>query len=102
MADVVILALNSGYVHSALAPWYLKAAAGDLPLSLEVIEHTVNESVRTVVEDIVKRSPRLLAISVYIWNVQVVRDLAALIKNGCRTLFWQSAARRSATIPPMF
>ena len=81
MADVVILALNSGYVHSALAPWYLKAAAGDLPLSLEVIEHTVNESVRTVVEDIVKRSPRLLAISVYIWNVQVVRDLAALIKK---------------------
>lgn len=81
MADVVILALNSGYVHSALAPWYLKAAARDLPLSLEVVEHTVNEPVRTVAEDIVKRSPQMLAISVYIWNVQVVRDLAALIKK---------------------
>lgn len=81
MTDVVILALNSNYVHSALAPRYLKAAIGDLPLLCEIAEHTVNESVYAVAEDIAKRAPRLLAVSVYIWNIQTVYKLATLIKE---------------------
>lgn len=74
--DIVILALNSKYIHSALAPWYFKA---EVP-SAEVVEHTVNEDIETVVADILARKPRLLAVSVYIWNVAYAEELLQCVK----------------------
>ena len=75
--EIVILALNSKYIHSSLAPWYLKA---EVPVA-EVVEHTINEDILSVVADIVKKRPRLLAISVYIWNVTFAEKVAALVKD---------------------
>ena len=75
--DVLILALNSKYIHSCLAPWYLKA---EVP-SAEILEHTINENIENVLEDIVSKEPRILAVSVYIWNVEYVKDLICRVKN---------------------
>jgi len=74
--DIVILALNSKYIHSSLAPWYLKAEVPEA----DVIEHTVNEEISTVVENILRRKPRILAISVYIWNLVYAKKVLSLIK----------------------
>lgn len=74
--DIVILALNSKYIHSSLAPWYLKAEVSDA----EVLEHTVNEKLDTVLSDVISRKPKLLAVSVYIWNVEYVEKLLCKIK----------------------
>lgn len=77
MDNVIILALNSKYIHSSLAPWYLKA---EVPTSM-VLEHTVNENVYAVAEDVLIRKPKILAISVYIWNVEYAEKLLAVIKE---------------------
>lgn len=77
MDNIVILALNSKYIHSSLAPWYLKV---EVPTSM-VLEHTVNENIDDVAEDILIRKPKILAISVYIWNVEYTEKLLGLIKE---------------------
>ena len=80
MCDVLILALNSKYIHSSLAPWYLKSAVSDLDLNIRVEEHTVNEDIGTVLSDILEFSPEVLAISVYIWNVEYTYKLIEKVK----------------------
>lgn len=74
--DVAILALNSKYIHSSLAPWYLKA---EVP-SAEVVEHTINEDFETVLTDILVRRPKILAVSIYIWNVAFAEELLQRVK----------------------
>jgi len=78
--DVVILALNSKYIHSSLAPWYLKSAVDDSGISSVVIEHTVNEPIEVIIDSVLKHNPKVLAISVYIWNVKYTYEVAKRIK----------------------
>ena len=75
--DVLILALNSKYIHSSLAPWYLKAVVPEA----EVLEHTINENIDAVISDVISRKPKLLAVSVYIWNVEYAEKLLCMVKN---------------------
>lgn len=75
--DILILALNSKYIHSSLAPWYLKAEVPEAT----VIEHTVNEEMNGVLSDIVDKTPKLLAISTYIWNISYVKRLIKEVKR---------------------
>ncbi|MBQ8836762.1 MAG: DUF4080 domain-containing protein [Clostridia bacterium] len=77
--DIIILALNSKYIHSSLAPWYLKSEIEDFDAS--VLEHTVNEDIETVALDVLSRRPKILAVSVYIWNVGFAYKLAKRIKE---------------------
>ncbi len=79
--DVVILALNSKYIHSSLAPWYLKSAVSDLNIKVSVLEHTVNEQIESVMQSVQELRPSVLAISVYIWNVEYAFALAERIKS---------------------
>ena len=86
MVDVlktVICALNSKYVHSSLAPWYLAAAvdrhcAGKV--QAEVVEGTINEQVEAVAERIRAQKPDVVGVSCYIWNIAATLELVRLIK----------------------
>ena len=90
MVDVlktVICALNSKYVHSSLAPWYLAAAvdrhcAGKV--QAEVVEGTINEQVEAVAERIRAQKPDVVGVSCYIWNIAATLELVRLIKARCR------------------
>ena len=75
----VICALNSKYIHSSLAPWYLLAAVNDKDCC--VIEGTINESLDAVYERITSNNPSTVAFSTYIWNKQSVLSLAERLKR---------------------
>jgi len=74
---ILIVALNSKFIHSALAPRYLQA---EVPHA-EVMERTVNENTDLILEDILCRKPTLLAFSVYIWNAETVLTLCKKVKE---------------------
>lgn len=80
--DIVILALNSKYIHSSLAPWYLQSAIADLTADSLVIEHTINEPLTDIFADILSHKPKILALSVYIWNVKLSYALAEKVKQA--------------------
>ena len=77
----LIIALHSKYIHSALAPWYLKAACGAECGDICVAEHTVNENIDTVLTSIYLQKPDIAAFSCYIWNISHVLMLAASLKK---------------------
>ncbi len=80
----VIISLNSKYIHSSLAPWYLKASCsqyaqdcGEVLLS----EHTINENPDSVLSSIYLMEPDIAAFSCYIWNISQVLAIASNLKK---------------------
>jgi len=77
----LIVALNSKYIHSALAPWYLKASCGPACGEVSIAEHTINERLEDVLSDVYLQKPDVAAFSCYIWNISFVLKLAASLKK---------------------
>lgn len=77
----IFIAVNSKFIHSALAPWYLKAACGQDCGETGVLEFTINDSPDTVLAGIYSEQPDIAAFSCYIWNVEFVLKLAANLKK---------------------
>lgn len=76
---VVICSLNSQYVHSSLAPWYLKAgvqAYGTRSVEVEVLEGTVNQPEEVLLERLLETQADVLAFCCYIWNIALVESLS--------------------------
>ena len=82
----LICALNSQYIHSALAPWCLLAGVErycDEGISAEVVEGNVNEDLDVILQRILEHEPLVLGFSCYIWNIRTVRKLIPIIKSEC-------------------
>ena len=86
---VVLLSINSQYVHSSLAPWCLKAGLDTYALAAydaTVVEGTVNEPPEAVLVRITQAQPEVLGISCAIWNITYVACLLPFIRQalpGC-------------------
>jgi radical SAM superfamily enzyme YgiQ (UPF0313 family) len=77
----VIVALNSKYIHSSLAVWYLKASCEDCCGEVRVMEFTINDNPDSVLASIYSENADVAAFSCYIWNVDHVLRLAANLKK---------------------
>lgn len=78
--------INSKYVHSSLAVWYLSVAVLERGFECEVLEGSINESEDVLFSRAVKSGARIIALSVYIWNVDIVLSLAERLKAHDSTL----------------
>ncbi len=81
MLRTVLIAINSQYVHSSLAVWYLKAACGNGAGDVIVLESTINDDPDSVLGSIYRLKPDVAAFSCYIWNITFVRRIAANLKK---------------------
>ena len=84
MKKILFCTLNSKYIHSSLAPWYLCSAVEQFcscPVEADVIEATVNESVDVITSRIIEAHPDFLGFSVYIWNRTKTFDIIKTIKE---------------------
>ncbi|PWM47704.1 MAG: hypothetical protein DBX47_00030 [Clostridiales bacterium] len=82
--NVLICTLNSQYIHSSLAPFCLLAGLkkyGDSGIYAEVIQGTVNEDINMFAEKLIQKKPHVVGLSCYIWNIEKIYILAALIKD---------------------
>jgi radical SAM superfamily enzyme YgiQ (UPF0313 family) len=80
----VICMLNSKYIHSSLAPWYLLAGAElycDGAVSVDVVESTINADVAETARLIIEKQPEVVGFCCYIWNVAAVKRLLRLVKE---------------------
>lgn len=77
---VVLVAVNSKYIHSNLAVRYLKAYTRELNYNCQTMEFSINDREERVVEDILYEKPRIIGFSCYIWNIEFVKKVATLIK----------------------
>ena len=82
--NVVISMLNSKYIHSSLAPWYLLAGVRefcDAEISAKVIESTINENCGKTADRLVCENADVYAFCCYIWNIDSVKKIAEEIKR---------------------
>lgn len=72
---ILLAAVNAKYIHSSLAVYSLKAAAGPLGAQVEIGEYTINQNVDQILQDLYTRRPDVVAFSCYIWNRRIVGEL---------------------------
>lgn len=78
--SILLSTLNARYAHSALGLRYLKANMGALQSRTELMEFVIGADVAVLAEKILSVNPRILGLSVYIWNVEETTRLVSLIK----------------------
>lgn len=80
LMKVVLVAVNSKYIHSNLAVKYLKAYTADMDYECTNMEFSINDREERVVEEIICEKPDMVGFSCYIWNIEFVKKVATLVK----------------------
>ncbi len=85
MNYIAICTLNSKYIHGSLSPWCLRAGVETYCHSevvAEVVDATVNQPLEQVVEGMLSKNYRLIALSCYIWNISQTKKLVTALKQA--------------------
>lgn len=77
----LIVSINSQYIHSSLAPWYLKESLDNNNWDVSVLETTINDDKDRILSSIYKKKADIIAFSCYIWNVDVILMIAENLKK---------------------
>lgn len=72
---IVLMAMNAKYIHSNLAIYSLQSYAQKNGYEPIIKEFTINQQEDEILRELVKEKPDVLAVSVYIWNVDQVCNL---------------------------
>ncbi|MCL2404659.1 MAG: DUF4080 domain-containing protein [Defluviitaleaceae bacterium] len=84
MSKVVLLAINSKYVHSALSVWVLAKGISEYAHKahdVEIIEATIHQQDSEISAAIATHKPDVVGISTYIWNAAKLPGLLKLLKE---------------------
>ena len=79
--NILLLAINSKYIHSNPAVYSIKAYAaanGVNASDIDIAEYTINHRIEEIVRGVYARKPDVLMVSTYIWNIEYVK---AVIKD---------------------
>lgn len=77
---IVLVGINSKFIHSNLAIRYLKAFTKDLDYNCTLREFSINDRIEKILKEIIEEKADVVAFSTYIWNVDYVDKLSNLIK----------------------
>jgi len=81
MSDIVLSTLNAKFIHASLGLRYLYANLGALREQADIAEFTLDQRATDIAEKLLARSPRILGLGVYIWNVEETFRLVAVLKR---------------------
>lgn len=85
---IVLASLNSKYIHSSIAPWYIKSGIEQFcsqQHEVTVIKNTINEPAEKILSGLVAATPDIIGFSCYIWNIDAVLELSGKIKKLLNT-----------------
>ncbi|MDR3263036.1 MAG: DUF4080 domain-containing protein [Clostridiales bacterium] len=82
----VILALNSRYIHSSLAPFCLKEYANNMPeqestYDIRIIDTNINRASQVIADEVSAIKPDIIGVSVYVFNRTKAIELIGLLKK---------------------
>ena len=81
--NVLLTALNSKFIHTNLAVRYLKQFAQERGYCCEIAEYTVNQHLPDILDEIYRLRPNVLFLSCYIWNIEMMLELAEEYRRIC-------------------
>lgn len=74
---VILVGINSKYIHANLAIRYLKVNC-DYPVTIK--EFTIKDSIHKIIDNILVDNPDVIAFSVYIWNIELIKEILKVLK----------------------
>src|SRR3989338_4871326 len=78
---ILLCTLNSTYQHASFGLRYLLANLGPLQSQATLLEWTIKENPRVIVEKILLHTPRIVGFSVYIWNTTETLQIISTLKK---------------------
>ena len=88
---ILLVAVNSKFIHSNLAVRLLKAYAGEMPDSVQIMirEYTINQFEEDVLAGLYREHPDVILFSCYIWNWSFIKGLFEDLKKVLpKTQIW--------------
>jgi len=77
---IILATLNAKYIHASLGLRYLAANMGPLADQTAVLEFTIDQRPLAVAEAILAQDPSIVGLGVYIWNVELSRQVFELLR----------------------
>ena len=81
MPDIILAAINAKWIHPSLALRLLKANLGTLEDRCEILEFVLRQPLKEKVDPILAAGPRLLGLSVSVWNHQASLELLKALEE---------------------
>jgi len=81
MKKILLIGINARYTHSNPAIRYLRNSVLDLPLKIKLKEFSINQKFSEILSEIYRSQPDVVALSVYNWNSEIVKNLLKDIKK---------------------
>lgn len=82
---ILITTLNSKYIHKSLSLRLLYVSTKNYH-DVDFVEYTIKEDLDNIVADIIARKVQVVAFSVYIWNVELIKELCIKLKDQNKNL----------------
>lgn len=76
----LITTLNSKFIHTSLSLRLLFVATKDKH-DVDFIEYTIKDNIQHIVDDIIQSQSDIIAFSCYIWNIEYIKEISALLKK---------------------
>ena len=81
MHTIVLASVNARYVHASLGLRYLFANLREWQSQARIAEFVLGTRPADIVEALLKHSPRIVGLGVYIWNVEETTRVVAMLKQ---------------------
>lgn len=81
MPQIVLATVNAKYIHAAFGLRYLRANLQEYRQDSCILEFALAGRPMDMVESILQSQPRIVALSVYIWNAPVIAQICSLIRS---------------------
>jgi radical SAM superfamily enzyme YgiQ (UPF0313 family) len=79
--SILLTTLNAKYHHTAFGLRYLYANLKELQPCSKILEFTINQGAREIVEAILQHSPKVVGFGVYIWNTRQTYEVISILKK---------------------
>jgi radical SAM superfamily enzyme YgiQ (UPF0313 family) len=83
MKKILLAAMNARYTHSCLALYCLKSYARGLDCEIIIREFSINQKIEDIIADIAAQRADIVAFSVYIWNVELIKKILPVLNQRC-------------------
>ena len=80
-SEIVLSTLNARYHHSAFGLRYLFANLRELKERSTIVEFTISQNSKDIVESILKLEPKIVGFGVYIWNTDETYEVVSILKK---------------------
>jgi radical SAM superfamily enzyme YgiQ (UPF0313 family) len=78
--SIVLATINAGYAHTAFGLRQLRANMAELREETRLLEFTRRHDEASILDAILASNPRIVGLSVYIWNVERLTELVKALK----------------------